>query len=344
MAIWRHELFRKVKGLNSKVFGHQLDLHLPQKPIIKIKMNRNALVTGANAGIGKETARQLALEPNIEKVYMACRNLDKALAAKADLEALTGKSVFEVVLMDVSSIESVKKAVESLPEPIDALIMNAGGMGGKDPFEQTKDGVTSIFAANVLGHAVLVEELLKANKLTNVALYASSEAVRGVKKMGMKAPAMKSSSASEFASVFDGSFFTGKKDGMEAYTYVKYGATMWMSSLSRKYPNVKFLSVSPGGTKGTNVMDDLPPVQRFMFKYVGMPFLMPLMGMAHNVDKAAKRYVDGISDPKLETGKFYASKGQKLTGAMVNQASLFPDLENQNYQDNAYEAIHRFLN
>ncbi len=48
--------------------------------------------------------------------------------------------------------------------------------------------VTSLFAANVLGHVVLLDELIKAKKLNKVALYAGSEGARGVEEMGMKQP------------------------------------------------------------------------------------------------------------------------------------------------------------
>ena len=57
-------------------------------------MNKSIMITGANAGLGKDVARQLALLPTTEKVYMACRNMDKAQAAKKELMKITGKSVF----------------------------------------------------------------------------------------------------------------------------------------------------------------------------------------------------------------------------------------------------------
>jgi NAD(P)-dependent dehydrogenase (short-subunit alcohol dehydrogenase family) len=112
------------------------------------------------------------LQQGIEKIYLGCRNEEKAKAAKLELEESTGKSVFEIVLIDVSNLDAVKSAVKSLNEPIDALVMNAGGAGGKNFNEKTKDGVTQSFAVNLLGHVVLAEELLKAKKLTKVALYA----------------------------------------------------------------------------------------------------------------------------------------------------------------------------
>jgi len=149
---------------------------------------KSVLITGANSGLGKEAARQLALQDGIEKIYLGCRNEQKAIVAKQELESATGKSVFEILLLDVSNPTSVRRAVASLNEPIEALIMNAGGMGGSNPGAKTAVGVIQIFAVNVLGHFVLLDELLQASKLTKVAIYAGSEAARGVPMMGMKRP------------------------------------------------------------------------------------------------------------------------------------------------------------
>ena len=150
-------------------------------PISKV-----ALITGANVGIGKEVARQLAVGGGYAKIYMACRDQRRAIAAKNDLERATGKKVFETVLMDVSDLACVLAALKSLDRPIDVLIMNAGGMGGKNPLLRTKAGVTAIFAANVLGHVVLLEELIKAEKLRQTAIFVGSEAARGVPKLGIQ--------------------------------------------------------------------------------------------------------------------------------------------------------------
>jgi len=307
-------------------------------------MNKIVMITGANAGIGKETARQLALNKETQKVYLACRNLQKAEAAKAELVEATGRLIFEIIVMDVSNTDSVRKAVNELQEPVDALIMNAGGTGGRTPAALTEDGVTTITATNVLGHVVLTEELLNQNKLRNVALFASSEAARGIKKMGMKRPDLKESSVEEFAGVFDGSYFGKNFDPMEVYGVVKYGGTLWMSSMARRHTEVRFITMSPGGTRGTQGFDDLPLIKKFMFKYVGMPIVMPLMGLSHSLAKGAKRFVDGINDSRFETGHFYASKEGVLTGAVIDQSSIFLDLLNQTYQENAYAAIRTFIN
>ncbi|NRA87267.1 MAG: short-chain dehydrogenase, partial [Rhizobiales bacterium] len=233
--------------------------------------------------------------------------------------------------------------VSGLKEPIDALIMNAGGMGGKTPASLTTDGVTQIFATNVLGHVVLVDELIKANKLKNIALFAGSEAARGIKKMGMKQPNLNTSSVDEFSSIMDGSYFNNNMNTIEAYGLTKYIAALWMSSQARKNPNIRFITMSPGGTQGTAVMDDMPAIQNIMFKYIMMPFILPLMGMAHSLETGAKRFVDGISNSALKSGVFYGSKKNVITGVIVDQSEFFDDLNNVEYQNNAAAAIHKFI-
>jgi NAD(P)-dependent dehydrogenase (short-subunit alcohol dehydrogenase family) len=306
-------------------------------------MNKSILITGANAGLGKETARQLAMKNGTERIILGCRNPRKAELAKKELEEATDKQIFEILLMDVSSAASVKKAVSELEGGIDALVMNAGGMGGRFPNEATESGMNIISATNLLGHVVLAEELLKQEKINNVILFASSEAARGIKKLGSKRPALDSNSKQELASILDGNYFGKKFDDSLAYAHVKYVGTLWMSSLARKYPNVKMISISPGATSGTAAADNVAPLTRFMFKYVMTPIVLPLMGMVHKVDKGAARFVDALSNENLRSGGFYASTEPKLTGELVDQFDIFPTMANNTYQDNAYEAVHQFV-
>ena len=188
---------------------------------------KSVLITGANAGIGKEVARQMALRTGVERVYLACRNETKARAAKQELEKKTGKSLFKIVLMDVSDVSHVQSAIRGLQGPVDALVMNAGGSGGKTPLALTKDGVTQIFATNVLGHVALMEGLIASGQLTQAAVYLGSEAARGFPKMGIKRPALPTSSVQDFVDVITGKDFVGKKfDSALAYGEVKYTAAM----------------------------------------------------------------------------------------------------------------------
>ena len=306
-------------------------------------MNKSILITGANAGLGKDTARQLALIEHTEKIYLACRNEVKAKVAKADLEKITGRKIFEIIIMDVSDPNSVKNAVANLLEPIDALIMNAGGMGGKTPFKVTTENTTQMFASNLLGHIILTDELLKANKLKKVAVYAGSEAARGIKSMKLAAPKLNTYSVEEFSSIINGSFFTKKQDPMECYALIKYMAALWMTAQTRKYSDIKFITMSPGATGGTNAMNDLNGVKRFAYKYILMPFLLPLLGISHGLETGAKRFIKAITDTSLINGVFYASKSNKPIGEIVNQNTFLSDFDNIEYQNNVNEAFSRFI-
>src|SRR5690242_1485635 len=131
------------------------------------------LITGANAGLGKEVARQLALRPETARIYLACRNKDRAIAAKAELEIATGRRIFDVVIMDVADLASVRVGLAAIDGSVDALVMNAGVIGPQS-MELTADGVTTVFATNVLGHVVLLEGLLAEGRLGEVAVFAGS--------------------------------------------------------------------------------------------------------------------------------------------------------------------------
>ncbi len=135
-----------------------------------------ALITGANAGIGKEVARQLALRPEFSRIYLACRNQDRAKTAKAELEAVTGRHIFDIILMNVADLRSVRAGVTAIEGSVDAVIMNAGVIGDKKLMNLTADGVTTLFATNVLGHAVLLDALLMEKGLGEVAVFVGSEA------------------------------------------------------------------------------------------------------------------------------------------------------------------------
>ena len=138
---------------------------------------KSVLITGANGGIGKEVARQLASRPEMTRIYLACRNRDRATGAKAELEATTGRRIFDIVDMDVADLGSVRAGLAAVDGTVDALVMNAGVIG-PNTLDLTADGVTSVFATNVLGHAVLLAGLLAGDRLGEVAVLAGSEAGR----------------------------------------------------------------------------------------------------------------------------------------------------------------------
>ena len=155
----------------------------------------------------------------------------------------------------------------------------------------------------------------------------------------MKGPSFVSTSADELATVIDGSYFASRKaDFNLAFGQAKYIGALWMAYLARQHPDRRFITVSPGNTTGTQAASDLPLPMRVAAKYV-----MPALGLAHKLDVGAKRLVDGVTDPTLSSGVFYASAANTLKGPMVDQTDFLPDLANPSFQDHANEAIHRFI-
>ena len=117
-------------------------------------MLKTVLITGANSGLGKDAARQLALQGS-ERIYISGRNQAKLQTAKTELQEATGKQIFEIVIIDTTDLASVRAAVAALPQPVEGLIMNAGGVVGAD--SKHASGAMQMFAINVLGHVLLFD-------------------------------------------------------------------------------------------------------------------------------------------------------------------------------------------
>jgi NAD(P)-dependent dehydrogenase (short-subunit alcohol dehydrogenase family) len=306
--------------------------------------HKSVLITGANTGLGKELARQLALRDDFDTIYLACRNPVKAQAAQQDLSAQTGRSIFEVAIMDMSDLDSVRRAIPAIKTPLNAVVMNAGGTGGPHPLALTRDGVTQVFAANVLGHVVLLEELLAQDALTEVAVLTGSEAARGVPKLRIPRPTFASQSADEFATVINGSFFGKNKPSlMLAYAQVKYLGALWMAALARKHADLRFITMSPGNTAGTEALRNLPQPARILAQRVLMPYVAPALKVAHRLEEGGRRLDTAVTSQSLRSGVFYASAANTITGPVIDQAEILSDLRDPAIQDHAAEAIHRFL-
>ncbi|KAF0805550.1 short chain dehydrogenase [Alcanivorax xiamenensis] len=123
---------------------------------------RTVVITGANSGIGFETA--LALADKGARVVMACRNPTKAEAARERIREQTGgRGEVQIVALDLASLDSVRRAADTLRERysrLDLLINNAGVMWLRQG--HTEDGFERQLGVNHLGHFALTGLLLPA--------------------------------------------------------------------------------------------------------------------------------------------------------------------------------------
>ncbi|NXD80700.1 RDH12 dehydrogenase, partial [Halcyon senegalensis] len=117
------------------------------------------IITGANTGIGKETARELARRG---KVIIACRDIAKAEAAASEIRAETGNQQVIVKKLDLANTKSIREFAEKIlaeEKELHILINNAGVM--LCPYSKTADGFEMHLGVNHLGHFLLTFLLLE---------------------------------------------------------------------------------------------------------------------------------------------------------------------------------------
>ena len=126
---------------------------------ISSQTGRIAVVTGANSGLGKSIARELARAG--ASVTIAVRNTDKGEQAAADIRrdvASADLSVQRLDLADLASVRSFAEAFAADHDQLDVLVNNAGIMA--PPRRLTADGFESQIGTNHLGHFALTGLLL----------------------------------------------------------------------------------------------------------------------------------------------------------------------------------------
>ncbi|GJN28670.1 hypothetical protein PR202_gb16825 [Eleusine coracana subsp. coracana] len=203
--------------------------------------NLTAIVTGATNGIGKETARVLALRG--AKVIIPARTLESGLKVKESLADQVPESKLHVMEMDLSSLSSVRSFAESFNSShthLNILINNAGIMAC--PFQLSKDGIELQFATNHLGHFLLTNLLLDKMKET-------------ARETGVQGRIINVSSVAHKRS--DGSGFDLKKlndkaryNPFIAYSHSKVANILHANELSRRFQeegcNLTANSLHPG--------------------------------------------------------------------------------------------------
>ena len=122
---------------------------------------RTIIITGANSGLGFETAKKIAKDKNYQ-VVLACRNMEKAERAKEEIIKETGNENILFMELDTSSLDSVRRFVDDFKKfdtKVYGLINNAGiSPMGHDGL--SVDGVEIVMATNYLGHFLLTNLLL----------------------------------------------------------------------------------------------------------------------------------------------------------------------------------------
>ncbi|CAG5853139.1 unnamed protein product [Menidia menidia] len=142
---------------------------------------KTVLITGANTGIGKETALDMAQRG--ARVILACRDMNRARIAADEIRQKSGNGNVVVKKLDLASLQSIRdlaRDVQGTESRLDILINNAGIM--MCPKWETEDGFEMQFGVNHLGHFLLTNcllDLLKKSAPSRIVLVSSLAHERG---------------------------------------------------------------------------------------------------------------------------------------------------------------------
>ncbi|KAJ1668975.1 hypothetical protein GGF38_002613, partial [Coemansia sp. RSA 25] len=245
---------------------------------------KTAVVTGANSGIGYETAKALGRAGF--HTILACRNAEQGKEAVERLERQTGlEDRFEVMALDLASLESVRAFVEAFKARDCALDILVNNAGVACPYNQTKDGIEMQFGTNHVGHFALTLGLLDCLKHA---------------EDGSRVVIVSSMAAYMVARIsYDGIEQKEKFFSMRNYALSKLANMTFAKALATRLhgSGVSVNAVNPGAV-ATNISRH-GANHRYQRAILGAMFLDPPTGAICSIYAALSPDVDGVS------GKFY---------------------------------------
>jgi dehydrogenase/reductase SDR family protein 13 len=193
---------------------------------------RSFLVTGANTGIGKETARGLAKAG--ARVTLAGRSEEKTRAAMADIAGTVPNADLAFVQLDLGDFGSVRKAADEVlarDEALDGLINNAGLAGSPG---MTASGFEMTFGTNYVGPFLFTQLLLDRLKQADAARIVNVASTMHYQAKGIDWDAVRKPTTSRL--------------GMKEYSVSKLANVLHAQELARRLAdtNVTTYSLHPG--------------------------------------------------------------------------------------------------
>jgi NAD(P)-dependent dehydrogenase (short-subunit alcohol dehydrogenase family) len=204
---------------------------------------RTFLITGANTGIGHETARALAARG--ARLHLACRSEDAGRRTIEEITAQTGNRELALLSLDLGDLDSVRRCADaflSTGEPLHVLINNAGLAGAHG---MTASGFEIAFGTNHVGPFLLTSRLLDRlrssapARIVNVASVAHYNAPgidwEAIRKRTRSFTGMREYSTSKLANVLHAQELGRRLDGAGVTTYALHPGTI-ASDIWRRVP------------------------------------------------------------------------------------------------------------
>ncbi|KAJ2658326.1 Retinol dehydrogenase 14 [Coemansia sp. RSA 1200] len=254
-----------------------------------VENEQMAVVTGANCGIGFETAKAIGRAGY--HTILACRNEELGREAVERLERQTGlEGRFEFQELDLSSLASVRSFVDGFKardKPLDILVNNAGVM--MCPLGKTKDGIELQFGTNHVGHFALTTGLLDQLKQA---------------KNGARIVTVASLGAFMMCEIdYDALADDSRYDRTNSYGYSKLANILFSTALARKLQGTGVTSnVVHPGVVATNLTRHVGSSRIASFKNSAERalFVDPMAGALSSIYLALSPDAEGV------TGQMYA--------------------------------------
>ncbi|MDQ5822911.1 MAG: SDR family oxidoreductase [Chloroflexota bacterium] len=265
---------------------------------------RVCLVTGANSGVGKETA--LGLARLGAHVVMVCRSRARGESAQLEIQARSGNSTVDLLLADLSSqqeILSLAGAVRQHYEHVDVLVNNAGAF--YHTRRETVEGIEQTLAVNYLAPFLLTNLLLD--------VLATSTTTGPARVVNV-------SSAAHTSGRLHGDMQSRKSyRPRRAYTQAKLAVVLFTYALSRRVASnvITANCLHPGFVATNFAQDDLPAHMRLAYKLVYTLFGTP-------PEEGAKTSLYLASSPDVEgvTGHYFVACKPRLSAPSTYDAAL----------------------
>lgn len=197
-------------------------------------------ITGANSGLGKQTALELA-KHSPAHIYMTARDSEKGKAAITEVQRVaTPGTEISFIALDLTSLASIKEAVQrfvAASERLDILYLNAGILGS--PAGQTQEGYEIQMGTNHVGHALLLKLLTPTLEAT-ASSTGSKPRVLSLTSIGYKyldPPVI------NFAALKTPD---GGVKSMQRYMQSKLASILYAREFAARHPQVVIVSVHPG--------------------------------------------------------------------------------------------------
>jgi len=258
------------------------------------------IITGSSSGIGALAAKKMV---NLGyHVIMACRDVPKAKIVEGQIKQETGKDHVETMLLDLSSLKSVRNFVDEFHKkklPLHILVNNAGINTLRSPLQLSEDGFELTLATNHLGHFLLTTLLLddlKKNRPSRIVVVASE----------VHEPGVGFGPGPDFKWTVEELNDPKNFNGMTAYRNSKLANVWFCYELSKRLEGtgVTCNVLNPGLIPETGLGRNAPYVLLLLFRYI-LYYFHPL---ARTLDHGANTIVDAATNLKWDnvTGKYFS--------------------------------------